>query len=95
MGFSDVGRELRQIGNHLPAATSLANAYLLAELACICHSRLNRMEKSAEFWGQLDPGSAKRLQRFLRDADDGVSNAANDLWHIASDEEPSSLKEVI
>jgi hypothetical protein len=56
-------------------------------VACICHRRLSASHQApAEFWLGLDADETKRLERFLRDADNGVSNLANDLWHYSNRE---------
>jgi hypothetical protein len=79
--------QLQALDEQLPHPNTLDEAYLLAELACICHSRLKISHKApAEFWLGLDADETKRLERFLRSADDGVSNLANDLYHYVNRE---------
>ena len=72
--------ELADLNEQLPYPNTIAEAYWLAEVACMCHRRLQAShEAPAGFWEQLEDEDAKRLHRFLRDASDGVFNAANDL----------------
>ena len=76
--------ELADLNEQLPYPNTIAEAYWLAEVACMCHRRLQAShEAPAGFWEQLEDEDAKRLHRFLRDASDGVSNAANDLQVLA------------
>ena len=76
--------ELADLNEQLPYPNTIAEAYWLAEVACMCHRRLKAShEAPAGFWEQLEDEDAKRLHRFLRDASDGVSNAANDLQVLA------------
>jgi hypothetical protein len=76
--------ELADLNEQLPYPNTIAEAYWLAEVACMCHRRLQAShEAPAGFWEQMEDEDAKRLHRFLRDASDGVSNAANDLQVLA------------
>ena len=73
--------ELADLNEQLPYPNTIAEAYWLAEVACMCHRRLK--EAPAEFWTELNTDDANRIHGFLRDASDGVSNAANDLHVLA------------
>ena len=76
--------ELADLNEQRPCPNTIAEAYWLAEVACMCHRRLKASaEAPAGFWEQLEDEAAKRLHRFLRDASDGVFNAANDLQVLA------------
>ena len=76
--------ELADLNEQLPYPNTIAEAYWLAEVACMCHRRLKASaEAPAEFWTLLNTDEANRLYGFLRDASDGVSNAANDLQVLA------------
>ena len=76
--------KLIDLYEQLPYPNTIAEAYWLAEVACMCHRRLQAShEAPAGFWEQLEDEAAKRLHRFLRDASDGVFNAANDLQVLA------------
>lgn len=80
MAFNATLPELADLNEQLPYPNTIAEAYWLAEVACMCHRRLQASHKApAEFWTLLNTHEAKRLRGFLRDASDGVSNAANDL----------------
>jgi hypothetical protein len=77
-------QKLQELARQLPQPSTMADAYLLAELACICHHQLwASRQASAEFWLGLDANETQRLEQFLRDANDGVSNLANDLHYIS------------
>ena len=83
--------KLIDLYEQLPYPNTIAEAHLLAELACMCHRRLQASaEAPAEFWTELNTDEANRLYGFLRDANDGVSNAANDL-HVLVDSVPAPL----
>lgn len=83
--------ELADLNEQLPYPNTIAEAYLLAEVACMCHRRLKAShEAPAEFWTLLNTDEANRLYGFLRDASDGVSNAANDL-HVLAEPAPAPL----
>ena len=76
--------ELADLNEQLPYPNTIGEAYWLAEVACMCHRRLKASaEAPAEFWTELNTDEANRLYGFLRDANDGVSNAANDLQVLA------------
>ena len=76
--------ELADLNEQLPYPSTIAEAYWLAEVACMCHLRLKAgAEVPAGFWTLLNTHDANRLYGFLRDASDGVSNAANDLQVLA------------
>ncbi|MEA5422916.1 hypothetical protein [Synechococcus sp. CCY9202] len=76
--------ELADLNEQLPYPNTIAEAYWLAEVACMCHRRLKASaEAPAEFWTLLNTHDANRIYGFLRDANDGVSNAANDLQVLA------------
>ena len=79
MDFIDTLPELADLNEQLPYANTLDEAYWLAELASMCHRRLDGKTYPAGFWGLMDVDDAKHLRRFLNDSRDGVSNAANDL----------------
>ena len=84
--------KLIDLYEQLPYPNTIAEAHLLAELACMCHRRLQAShEAPAELWTELNTHDANRLYGFLRDASDGVSNAANDLQVLA---EPAPAQEV-
>ena len=60
----------------------------------MCHRRLQASaEAPAEFWTLLNTDEANRLYGFLRDASDGVSNAANDL-HVLAEPAPAQHLEL-
>ncbi len=87
MDFAKTLPELADLNEQLPHPNTIAEAYWLAEVACICHRRLKASRQApAEFWLGLDADETKRLERFLGDSDDGVSNLANDLWHYLNRE---------
>jgi hypothetical protein len=65
----------------LPLGDDLQSAYLLAEIACYCHVQLNRSRP----WRGESEICSKRLDAYLRDSSDGVSNLANDLWYATED----------
>ena len=84
MTFNATRPELADLNEQLPYPNTIAEAYWLAEVACMCHRRLKASaEAPAEFWTLLNTHDANRLYGFLRDASDGVSNAANDLQVLA------------
>ena len=94
MNYSNTPPELADLNEQLPYADSIAEAHWLAELACMCHRRLDGKTYPAGFWGLLDVDDAKHLRRFLNDSRDGVSNAANDLQVLVeSAPEPTLLCE--
>ena len=72
--------QLRELTSQLPLANTVDNAFLLAELACFCHERLNNHAFQSKRWDGLDEEEAMRLRRFLRDANAGISNTADHLW---------------
>ena len=86
MDFIDTLPELADLNEQLPYANTLDEAYWLAELASMCHRRLDGKTYPAGFWGLLDVDDAKHLRRFLNDSRDGVSNAANDLQVLVESE---------
>ena len=91
MTFNATRPELADLNEQLPYPNTIAEAYWLAEVACMCHRRLQASaEAPAEFWTELNTHDANRLYGFLRDANDGVSNAANDL-HVLVDSVPAPL----
>ena len=65
----------------LPHATTIAETLWLAEVACMCHRRLE--QTSANLWHRMDHADASRLRRELRDASDGILDAAGFLHHLA------------
>jgi hypothetical protein len=76
--------ELADLNEQLPYPNTIAEAYWLAEVACMCHRRLQASHEAPD---------AKRLHRFLREASDGVSNAANDL-HVLAEPAPAQHLEL-
>jgi hypothetical protein len=58
----------------LPHAATIAEALWLAEVTCMCHRRLE--QTSANLWHRMDHADASRLRRELRDASDGILDAA-------------------
>lgn len=91
MAFNATRPELADLNEQLPYPNTIAEAYWLAEVACMCHRRLQAShEAPAEFWVELNTHDANRLHGFLRDASDGVSNAANDL-KVLVDSAPAPL----
>ena len=85
---------LADLNEQLPYPNTIAEAYWLAEVACMCHRRLQAShEAPAGFWEQLEDEDAKRLHRFLREASEGVSNAANDL-HVLAEPAPAQHLEL-
>jgi hypothetical protein len=91
MAFNATLPELADLNEQLPYPNTIAEAYWLAEVACMCHRRLKASaEAPAEFWTLLNTHDANRLHGFLRDANDGVSNAANDL-HVLAEPVPVNL----
>ena len=86
--------ELADLNEQLPCPSTIAEAYWLAEVACMCHRRLQAgAEAPAGFWTLLNTDNANRLYEFLQDANDGVSNAANDL-HVLAEPAPAQHLEV-
>ena len=96
MDFIDTLPSLAVFNEELPYPNTLAEAYWLAELACMCHDRIEgNPSNPAKFWGLLDVDEAKRLKHFLRDAGNGISEAANDLQMLVKAEaelEAESIK---
>ena len=91
MAFNATRPELADLNKQLPYPNTIAEAYWLAEVACMCHRRLKASaEAPAEFWTLLNTHDANRLDGFLKDASNGVSNAANDL-QVLVDSVPASL----
>ena len=91
MAFNATRPELADLNKQLPYPNTIAEAYWLAEVACMCHRRLiASAEAPAEFWTLLNTHDANRLTGFLNDASDGVSNAANDL-QVLVDSVPAPL----
>lgn len=87
--------ELADLNEQLPYPNTIAEAYWLAEVACMCHRRLqaSHIAPAASFWTLLNTDEANRLYGFLRDASDGVSNAANDL-HVLAEPAPAQHLEL-
>lgn len=80
MNFIKPLPSLAVFNEQLPYPNTLAEAYLLAGLACLCHARLKgNPSNPAGFWELLEEEDAKRLKHFLLDATHGVSQLANDL----------------
>ena len=80
MDFIDTLPSLAVFNEELPYPETLAEAYQLAALARLCHDRLKaKAEAAAGFWELLNTDDANRLYDSLRDADNGVSEAANVL----------------
>lgn len=87
MDFIDTLPSLAALYKELPYPDTIAEAYWLAELACMCHDKIKgNPSNPAGFWGLLDVDDAKRLKHFLRDAGNGVSEAANDLQMLVKAE---------
>ena len=87
MNFIDTLPPLAVFNEQLPYPDTIAEAYWLAELACMCHARIKgNPSNPAGFWGLLDVDDAKRLKHFLRDAGNGVSELANDLQMLVEPE---------
>ena len=87
MDFIDTIPSLAVFNEELPYPNTLAEAYWLAELARMCHARLKaEAETPAGFWTLLNTDEANRVYGYLRDASDGVSEAANDLLILFKDE---------
>ena len=87
MDFIDTIPSLAVFNEELPYPKTLAEAYWLAELARMCHARLKaEAENPAGFWTLLNTDEANRVYGYLRDASDGVSEAANDLLILFKDE---------
>lgn len=85
MDFIDTLPSLADFHKELPYPNTIAEAYWLAELACICHARLRESEPNG-FWELLEEQDAKRLKHFLLDAGNGVSESANELQMLAEPE---------
>lgn len=87
MDFIDTLPPLAVFNEELPYPNTLAEASWLAELARLCHARLKaEAETPAGFWTLLNTDEANRVYGYLRDASDGVSEAANDLLILFKDE---------
>jgi hypothetical protein len=80
MDFIDTLPSLAVFNEELPYPNTLDEAYFLAELARMCHARLDAdVEAPAKFWKLLNDDEAERLYGFLTDVECGVSKAANVL----------------
>jgi len=66
---------------------TLDDAFLLAEVACVCLDRLERsLEVSADFWLSLDAASTKGLPRFLESAGCVLQDLGADLYNCVNGE---------
>lgn len=87
MDFIDTLPPLAVFNEELPYPNTLAEAYWLAELARLCHARLKaEAENPAGFWTLLNTDEANRVYGSLKDASNGVSEAANALLILFKDE---------
>ena len=96
MDFIGTLPPLAVFNEELPYPNTLAEAYWLAELARLCHARLKaEAENPAGFWTLLNTDEANRVYGSLKDASNGVSEAANALLILFKDEPaPASIEEL-
>ncbi len=90
MNFSQTLPELADLNEQLPYPNTMAEAYWLAELACMCHQRLSESPSAllvASLWMEGDKDTNKRLEQFFVGADDRVFNLVSDLFKLARDSE--------
>jgi hypothetical protein len=79
--------QLQALYEQLRHPNTLDDAFLLAEVACVCLDRLEAsFEVSAEFWLSLDAASTKGLPRFLESAGCVLQHLASDLYHCVNGE---------